>query len=114
MSCTDEIEVFNEFVAKQTIYYVYSFDVEDLSHVYHGSGLKPKSYKELYDKIMETGNSNLYLIENDDVELIGDPDYSIEIVMEYEDYPITALDSYFTFAHSIFDRFVKTSLFYSF
>ena len=103
----DKIEVFDEFVAKQAICYVYAFDVEDLSHVYHGSGLKPKTYKELYDKIMETGNSNLYLIENDDVELIGDSDYSIDIVAEHEDYPAFALDSYYTFAYSIFDRFVK-------
>ena len=98
MSNTDKIEVFDEFVAKQAICYVYA---------YHDSGLKPKSYKELYDKIMETGNSNLYLIENDDIELIGDSDYSIDIVVEHEDYPITALDSYFTFAYGIFDRFMK-------
>ena len=107
MSNTDKIEVFDEFVAKQAICYVYAFDVEDLTHVYHDSGLKPKSYKELYDKIMEAGNSNLYLIENDDIELIGDSDYSIDIVVEHEDYPITALDSYFTFAYGIFDRFMK-------
>lgn len=107
MSNTDKIEVFDEFVAKQAICYVYAFDVEDLTHVYHGSGLKPKSYKELYDKIMETGNSNLYLIENDDIELIGNSDYSIDIVVEHEDYSITALDSYFTFAYGIFDRFMK-------
>lgn len=107
MSNPDKIEVFDEFVAKQAICYVYAFDVEDLTHVYHGSGLKPKTYKELYGKIMETGNSNLYLIENDDVELIGDSDYSIDIVAEHEDYPITALDSYYTFAYGIFDRFVK-------
>lgn len=107
MSNTDKIEVFDEFVAQQAICYVYSFEAEDLSHVYHGSGLKPKSYKELYNKIMETGNSNLYLIENDDVELIGDSDFLIDIVMEHQDYPVFALDSYFTFAYSIFDRFVK-------
>ena len=107
MSNTDKIEVFDEFVAQQAICYVYSFDAEDLSHVYHGSGLKPKSYKELYNKIMETGNSNFYLIENDDVKLIGDSDFLIDIVMEHQDYPVFALDSYFTFAYSIFDRFVK-------
>ena len=103
----DKIEVFDEFVAKQAICYVYSFEVEDLSHVYHASGIKPKSYKKLYDVILETGNSNLYLIENNDVELIGDSDYSIDIVMEHEDYPVFALDSYYTFAYSILDRFVK-------
>lgn len=107
MSCTDKIEVFNEFVAKQAICYVYSLEVEDLSHIYHDSGLKPKSYKELYDKIMETGNSYLYLIENNDIELIGNSDFLIDIVMEHEDYPVFALDSYFTFAYSIFDRFMQ-------
>lgn len=103
----DKIEDFDEFVTKQAFCYVYSFEVEDLSHVYHASGLKPKSYKELYNRIMETGNGNLYLIENDDVELIGDSDYSIEIVMEHEDYPVFALDSYYTFAYSILDCFKK-------
>lgn len=106
MSNTDKIEVFDEFVAKQAICYVYSFDVEDLSHVYHANGLKPKSYKELYNAIIATGNSNIYLIENDDVELIGDSDFLIDIVMEHEDYPVFALDSYYTFAYSIFDRFM--------
>lgn len=96
-------ELMHELFAQKAICYVYAFEVEDLSHVYHASGAKPKSYTELFDIITTTCNPELYWIDNDDTSLIGDFDYLISPCEEYEGYVLCHLESYLTFAQSIAD-----------
>lgn len=96
-------ELMHELFAQKAICYVYAFEVEDLSHVYHANGTKPTSYTELFDIITTTGNPELYWIDNDDTSLIGDFDCLISPCEEYEGYVICHLESYLTFAQSIMD-----------
>ena len=96
-------ELMHELFAQKAICYVYAFDVEDLSHVYHANGTKPTSYTELFDIITTTCNPELYWIDNDDTSLIGNFDYLISPCEEYEGYVLCHLESYLTFAQSIAD-----------
>lgn len=96
-------ELMHELFAQKAICYVYAFEVEDLSHVYHASGAKPKSYTELFDIITTTYNPELYWIENDDTSLIGDFNCLISPCEEYEGDVIRHLESYLTFAESLAD-----------
>lgn len=99
-------ELMHELFAQKAICYVYAFDVEDLSHVYHANGTKPTSYTELFDIITTTCNPELYWIDNDDTSLIGNFDYLISPCEEYEGYVLCHLESYLTFAQSVADSVV--------
>lgn len=96
-------EEINEIAAKQALSYVYDEAVLDLENVYHKhqkDGINSSSYYDLYCKIVTSGENKLYHIEDGEVAKIGDYDYQICIVDDFQESPVYALECLFEAAQN--------------
>jgi hypothetical protein len=100
-----------EIAAKHALEYVYAdFELDNTYHATDTDGLNSKSHYDLYCKIKNSYNPDIYYIEDGDASKIGDNYYRVFVLDDVSDSPVYYMHMFFDLAKDVIQSTIDQEL----